>query len=200
VAEAHDDQRLRQRLLDGDSSVLESILRAYGPTIAGWLRHKYDQQLDREEIRDVLSAALWKLWNSRERYDPAKSSLRGFFFLLARHEAVDILKSGWHSSRRCEVNLGNSASGIADRAPAAPADVVPEGDDGKAKIFRDLKTCMDKLNESARRILWDDACSHDNGVPSGILAQELKISESAVRVARKRGLDKLREAMKKLGY
>jgi RNA polymerase sigma factor (sigma-70 family) len=200
VAEQHDDQLLRQRLINGDSSVLESILRAYGPAIAGWLRQKYQQQLDREEIRDVLSTALWRLWNVRERYDPAKSSLRSFFFLLARHEAVDTLKSGWHSSRRYEVRLGDAVNGIAGKAPSAAADLNPEEDDKHSKKIRDLKTCMDNLNESSRRILWDDACSNDDGVPSGILAQELNISESAVRVARKRGLDKLREAMKKLGY
>jgi RNA polymerase sigma factor (sigma-70 family) len=199
VAEQHDDQLLRRRLSDGDQSVLESILRAYGPTIAGWLRNKYRQQLNREEIRDVLSTALCRLWNVRDRYDPAKSSLRGFFFLLARHEAVDMLKSAWHSSRRCEVQLGDSANGIADRAPSAPADLDPGPDDGHSRMIHDLKTCMDDLNESSRRILWHDACS-DDGVPSAILAQELNISKSAVRVARKRGLDKLREAMKKLGY
>jgi RNA polymerase sigma factor (sigma-70 family) len=200
VAEQHDDQLLSQRLLSGDQSVLESILRAYGPAIAGWLRHKYEQRLDREEIRDVLSTALWKLWYVRERYDPAKSSLRSFFFLLARHEAVDTLKSGWHSSRRYEVRLGDAANSIADKTPVVPPDPDPGGDDEHSKKIRDLKTCMDNLNESSRRILWDDACSNNDGVPSGILAQELNISESAVRVARKRGLDKLREAMKKLGY
>jgi RNA polymerase sigma factor (sigma-70 family) len=199
VAEQHDEQLLRQRLSDGDQFVLKSILRAYGPTIAGWLRHKYRQQLNREAIDDVLSTALCRLWDVRDRYDPAKSSLRGFFFLLARHAAVDMLKSGWHSSRRREVQLGDSVNGIADKASSAPAELDPERDDGHAKMIRDLKTCMDNLNESSRRILWNDACG-DDGVPSGVLAQELHISKSAVRVARKRGLDKLREAMKKLGY
>jgi RNA polymerase sigma factor (sigma-70 family) len=200
VADQGDDQLLSQRLLNGDPSVLESILRAYGPPISVWLRHKYEQRLDREEIRDVLSAALCKLWYVRERYNPAKSSLRNFFFLLARHVAVDMLKSGWHSSRRYEVCLGDAANGIADKALPGPPDLDPGGDDKHSKKIRDLKACMDNLNESSRRILWDDACSNDDGVPSGILAHELNISESAVRVARKRGLDKLREAMKKLGY
>jgi RNA polymerase sigma factor (sigma-70 family) len=186
--------------LNGDPAVLESILRAYGPGIAGWLRHKHEQRLLREEIRDILSTALWKLWNARERYDPARSSLRSFFFLLARNEAVDTLKSRWHSSRRHEVPLGDAANGIADKARSALPEVDPVGADVHSKKIRDLKACMDNLNESSRRILWDDACSNDDGVPSGILAQELRISESAVRVARKRALDKLREAMKKLGY
>jgi RNA polymerase sigma-70 factor (ECF subfamily) len=200
VAEQEDDQLLRQRLQQGDPSVLESILRTYGPAIAGWLRHKYAPGLDREEIRDILSDALWKLWKGRERYDPAKSSLRSYFFLLARHQAVDTLKSGWHAARRCEVRLREDVNGLAGKKPAAPANPDRKDADGYARKLRDLMTCMDDLNESSRRVLWEDACSKDDGVPSGILAQELKLSESAVRVARKRGLDKLREAMKKLGY
>jgi RNA polymerase sigma factor (sigma-70 family) len=200
VAEQHDDQPLSQRLLNNDPSVLESVLRAYGPAIAGWLSHKHEQRLDREELRDILSTALSKLWEVRERYDPAKSSLRSFFFLLARHAAIDVLKSRWHSSRRNEVHLGDAANDIAEKATSAPAHLDPAGDHERSKKIRDLKACMDNLNDSSRRILWDDACSKDDGVPSGILAKELNLSESAVRVARKRGLDKLREAMRKIGY
>ena len=69
MSQKHDDHLLIERLSAGDSSVLESILRAYGPAIAAWMRQKYQSQLDREEIRDVLSAALWRLWSVRERYD-----------------------------------------------------------------------------------------------------------------------------------
>jgi RNA polymerase sigma factor (sigma-70 family) len=199
VAEQHDDQLLRRRLSDGDQSVLESILRAYGPKIEGWLRKKYRQQLDREEIRDVLSSALCRLWNVRAQYDPAKSSLRSFFQLLADHEAIDVIRSAWHRARTHEVRLGDLANGIADRAPSAPADFDPAPDNGHTKMIRDLRTCMDSLNESSRRILLNDA-SGDDSVPRAILAQQLSLSQSGIRVARKRGLDKLREAMKKLGY
>jgi RNA polymerase sigma factor (sigma-70 family) len=200
VAQEHDDQLLGQRLLNSDQSVLESILRAYGPAIAGWLRHKHENRLDREEIRDVLSSAIVKLWDVRARYDPAKRSLRSFVFMLARNAAVDTLKSAWHSSRRYEVRLGDAAGAIAAKTLPEEDDLDPPGDDPHSQKIRDLTACMDDLNESSRRILWEDARSKESVTPAAILAQELNISESAVRVARKRGLEKLREAMRKLGY
>jgi RNA polymerase sigma factor (sigma-70 family) len=192
----HDGTRLGRRLSSGDSSVLELILRTYGPAVGGWLRHKYAGKLGSEDIRDILACSLWKLWRERERYDPSKSSLRSFFFLIARCEAVDMLRQG---SRVSEILLGDEAASIAAREPAARSASDPE-DRGRSQEIQDLNQCMSNLNESSRYILWADACSHGEVVPSEILARELDMSESAVRVARKRGLDKLRSGMKELGY
>jgi RNA polymerase sigma factor (sigma-70 family) len=192
----HDDTLLGRRLSSGDSSVLELILRTYGPAVGGWLRHKYAGRLGGEDIRDILACALWKLWRERERYDPNKSSLRSFFFLIARCEAVDLLRQG---SRVSEVHLDEEAAGIAARESTARAASDPE-DRGRSREIQDLNQCMRKLNESSRYILWADACSHGEVVPSEILAKELDMSESAVRVARKRGLEQLRRDMRELGY
>jgi RNA polymerase sigma factor (sigma-70 family) len=198
--EEHDDSLLGRRLSDGDCSVLDCILRAYGPRVGGWLRHKYAGRFGSQEIRDILAMALHKLWQERDRYDPAKASLRGYFFLIARCAAVDAIRQGRHSSHGREILLGDRADRIAarERAPSEDADL--EADAERSQQVKDLSDCLDKLNESSRYIILADARSNDGVVASEILARELSMSESAVRVARKRGLDRLREAMGKLGY
>ncbi len=68
------------------------------------------------------------------------------------------------------------------------------------KKLQDLKTSFAKLPEVQQRILLADAATEDGVASSDVLAEELDIGEANVRVYRKRGLDRLREEMRKLGH
>ncbi len=84
--------------------------------------------------------------------------------------------------------------------PPANSDGDADSDAPRSKLMTDLDTCLKLLNDRERKILLADAHSHSGVASSQMLAQELGMSESGVRVNRMRGLDKLRRLLGKLGH
>ena len=194
----HDDLDLIRRFKVGDQTVLENLLRILVPPIRVALRRKFFGQLDYHEIEDVIIVGFRKLWGVHSTYDPAKSPLKGFFYQIAYHEAVDTL-----SARRIEhgrlVPLGDRVDYCITSPPATP-DGEDDSDAPRSKLMTDLDTCLKFLSERERKILLADAHSHSGVANSQMLAGELGMSQSAVRVNRMRGLDKLRKLLGNLGH
>ncbi len=85
------DQTLGDRLLNADGSVLADILASYGPKVAGQLRKTFTP-LDDHDIDDILQAALICLWRNAPRYNASRSSVRAYFYTIARSKAIDLLR------------------------------------------------------------------------------------------------------------
>ena len=61
-----------QRLKENDEQVLEEILRHIGPQVRAVLLKKYFGILSEPDLEDALSLGLFRLWNSRSRFDETK--------------------------------------------------------------------------------------------------------------------------------
>ena len=81
---------LARRLKSGDESVLREILDVFGPAIARVLERDYQRLAS--DVDDVLGDALYRLWVNRDVYDPTRSPLRRWFFIIAQHIAIDMLR------------------------------------------------------------------------------------------------------------
>lgn len=191
---------LGERLRAADEQTLAEILRLYGPFVIAILRTRFQGVLNASDIDDVLSIALFRLWQARESYDGMKSSLRVWFLRIAENAARDVLKFGWHKARRKE---------IATEPPrlAEYADPKKNGHadhSGLAVLERpeqsDLREILADLPEPQRRIILADAHSRDRVASSEYLAAELEIPVSSVPVYRKRALDKIRKELRRRGY
>jgi len=90
--------RLALALLDNDESALDEILCLYGPDIIESLYSRFSKRMGAlryEDIEDVVSVALGKLWKARSTYDDTKQSIRVWFYCIAEHVALDVPKHGW---------------------------------------------------------------------------------------------------------
>jgi RNA polymerase sigma factor (sigma-70 family) len=194
-----DEPDLILRFRVGDQTVLEDLLRVLVPPIRVALRRKFSGHLDYHEIEDVIIVGFRKLWGVHTTYDPAKSPLKAFFYEIAYHEAVDTLRRKTKRARVRLVPLGDPVE-YCIASPLADPDGEADSDTPRSKLMSDLDTCLKLLTERERKILLADAHSHSGVANSQMLAQELGMSESGVRVNRMRGLDKLRRLLGTLGH
>src|SRR4051794_6474491 len=146
------NMRLAMALFDNDESVLGEILRLYAPDILESLHSRFTKRmgvLKYEDIEDAVSVALRKLWDARASYDDTKQSIRVWFYCLAEHVALDVLKSGWYKARKLEDNVGQELL-EANPQQLAPADPAPKAGSSRKmeKEASDLRGVVYKLSEN----------------------------------------------------
>jgi RNA polymerase sigma factor (sigma-70 family) len=196
--------RLALALLENDKDALAEILRCYAPGIIETLHRRFTKRLHLlryEDVEDVVSIALRRLWDARASYDDTKQSLRVWFYCIAENVAKDVLKHGWHKARQLERNPGQEW--LEERQDqTCPDTVEPTGKEKRQakKEATDLETVLNKLSYEQRTIVVADAASGDGTASNEFLADELGIPAAHVRVYRGRGYATLRREMKRLGH
>jgi len=189
---------LAHRLLDDDEQVLEDILRTYGPSVIAVLGFRYRGVLCESDLEDVLSIGLFRLWKGRQRFDRNKSSLKVWFFRIVESAIRDVLRLGWQKARSLEVGSEFELSRAVDHrgnGHAGPALRRPP-----TEIQLQLREIVAELPELQRKIIIADAAARDDTASSRLLANELGISDSTVRVYRKRAMDWIRTVLRQRGY
>jgi RNA polymerase sigma-70 factor (ECF subfamily) len=84
------DVLLAARLGAGDDRALSEAFDRLGPAVyAGALRVLGDAAAAQDVVQDVFV----ELWSHPGRYDPGAGPLRAYLVLLARHRAVDVVRS-----------------------------------------------------------------------------------------------------------
>ncbi|MEQ8785310.1 MAG: sigma-70 family RNA polymerase sigma factor [Pirellulaceae bacterium] len=210
---ASDSGDLAARLCQDDEHALEDLLRTFGPAVHRVLARKFVPVLREVEIDDVLSIALYRVWCARQRFDASKGSLRLWFFRIAENAARDVLRHGWHKTRRLEI-ASAAVETLADGSPACdrPESGVPESNgrgatkrnaSSPSKTSLALQTAigeiLEALPEAQRRIVLADAQCREGVASSEQLAKELGLSPASVRVYRKRALDTMRAELTRRG-
>lgn len=191
---------LAKRLLCNDEAALGVILRTYGPVVGAAIQRKYSV-LNSHDIDDILSAALAQLWQLRNRFDPAKGSLRASFFRIADHLTHDLMRHGWYKARRREVSLHDIYPSAAAIASAKQRNLETESAEfPRPAIRQHLRRIVDSLPEAYRYIILADACARDRVAAAAFLARELDIPEGTVRVYRNRAMATIRVELSRLGY
>lgn len=196
--------RLALSLLEGDEDALAEILRCYAPAIIEALQARFVKRmhlLRYEDIEDVVSIALRRLWDARADYDDRKQSIRVWFYCIAENVAKDVLKHGWYKARRLERNPGQEW--LVEKQDRPCSAQVPAEDGGKKKVSReaaDLEAILNKLSDEQRRIVMADAATRDGTASNEFLSDELGIPAAHVRVYRGRAYATLRREMKRLGH
>lgn len=191
---------LGERLRAADEQTLAEILRLYGPFVIAILRSRFYGVLSASDIDDVLSIALFRVWQARDNYDGLRSSLRVWFLRIAENAARDVLKFGWQKARRKEVSTNPPR--LAEYTDARNNGDTEVSDQGllERPEQSDLREILADLPEAQRRIILADAHSRDRVASSEYLAAELDIPVSSVPVYRKRAIDKVRKELRRRGY
>jgi len=197
-----EDADLAQRLLENDQGSLEEILRLFGAAILGLLRRRFREVLREEDLEDVLSIGLFRLWLSRERFQLDRASLRVWLYRICENAALDVLRMGWQKARAREVNSDDALLGRCERVTSS----LHEGD-GRAitefppaAVHHDLKEVLSEIPDVQRAILLADAATRDGVACSQRLSDELGIPASTIRVYRKRAIERVRRELIARGH
>jgi RNA polymerase sigma-70 factor (ECF subfamily) len=117
-AEEPADSELLRRMRLGDESALEALYARYGGlvfTLA--LRIVGDHELAREVLQDTFLRS----WDGRETYDSGRGRVPWWLMGIARHRAIDLLRSRPHQARLREQERLRSSAHVGE--PAAPVGV-----------------------------------------------------------------------------
>lgn len=86
TTDVHEDIALK--LMCGEESVCEEIVRNYAPSIRNWLL-KLPYGISRDDAEDIVCEAIARLWEKRDQYDDSKGSLRSYLFKIAKNLVLD---------------------------------------------------------------------------------------------------------------
>jgi RNA polymerase sigma-70 factor, ECF subfamily len=114
------DAVLAARLTAGDDYALAEVFDALGRGVYGSALAVLG---DDSAVQDVVQDVFVELWSHPDRYDPAAGTLRTYLSMLARHRAVDLVRSELRRMARQErgyrLTPVTPAPGAGDQAMAA---------------------------------------------------------------------------------
>lgn len=190
------------KVFDGDESALTDILKHYAPRIERALLKKYEGYLTAEDVEEIISDAVRKLWGARASYDDKKCSIRAFLYLIAVRRARDVLQLGWQKARQLQVNvekefLENAL--VECRHPGStPEDNPPSAESIKRQ--KAVRETLAELQPVQRRILEEDAMAEDDVEASELGRRLGGIPAGTIRVYRMRAKEAFRKGMEKRGH
>jgi RNA polymerase sigma factor (sigma-70 family) len=129
------DALLSSRLAAGDDLALAEAFDRFGRAVYGAALRVVG---DGASAQDVVQDVFVELWSHPDRYDPAAGPLRTYLIVLARHRAVDLVRSELRRIARQErhhrLTPGQHAEAPGDQVLTGPGggtwDVVI-GDEGR---------------------------------------------------------------------
>jgi len=189
---------LTRRLKAGDESVLREILAAFGPAIEVVLRQDYPQLAS--DLDDVLSEALFRLWRHRGDYDPKRTPLRPWFFIISRHIALDWLGRNWMIARGMETGMEDTSDVMDDD------DEITDELRVGSKEHQDIYEIVSKLSIEDQMILNAHASSEDGESWAADVSRKIemelgvKMKPGAIRVRLIRLHEKIEKEMIRRGH
>lgn len=193
--DVHEDIALK--LMCGEESVCEEIVRQYAPAIRNWLL-TLPYGLSRDDAENIVCEAIARLWEKRDQYDDSKGSLRSYLFKIAKNLVLDRPKT----SRFKTMSQERQVSDEYLKSLAAPkkksASKSPKDPDEPILIA--LREALRELPEMQRKVLIEDAGATEE-LPAAQLGEILGgIPAGTIRQYRKRGKDALRRKLLERGF
>lgn len=181
---------LALRLRAGDAVVLEELLLVCRPALHRYVLRR--SQLLANDLDDILTVALYRLWRNRHRFDASQGTLHGWFRRIALNVAQDRLRQ---ILLRPEALLDPARL---DTLTAA-SNLAPPQYRPQPHLRKLLRRYLQQLSEQQRRILLKDAASPEGTAPNLSLSEELGVSPSTVRAYRARARKRLRRLVARSG-
>jgi RNA polymerase sigma factor (sigma-70 family) len=189
------DEELVARICGGDDDALRALLRMHGGRVRGWLGKTYGSVLHDEELDEVLSTAVLKVWQNVARFDSSRGSLGGWFLRIAQREAINVLRReiAYRSSHR------ELAFDVADDTEPSNSCEPEELDPTSQPRVQALRQIVYGLPPKQRAIILADLAA-GGPADAGRLAVELQTSANSIYVLRNRAHEYIRKAMRGKGY
>jgi RNA polymerase sigma-70 factor (ECF subfamily) len=138
------DAALMERVLQRDSSALETLYDRYGRPVYSLVLRISQQPASAEEIvQDVFL----QLWRSAERFQISRGPLEPWLFTMARNRALDFLRLKREKQRRREDSTDSDLQFSAVPRPD------PEGDIDRSRRTEKVRALMSSLPDAQRRAI-----------------------------------------------
>jgi RNA polymerase sigma-70 factor, ECF subfamily len=166
------DSLLAARLGAGDDRALAEAFDRLGPAVYGGAFRVLG---DAAAAQDVVQDVFVELWSHPGRYDPAAGPLRAYLVLLARHRAVDVVRSELRRVARQE----HSYRLVPRHPDPTPLDEAMESEAAAA-----VRAAVKQLPDGQRRIvelayfggLTCREAAKAAGIPEGTAKSRLRLA------------------------
>lgn len=184
------DRQIQALLLGGNEDGVRALLRKHGGRIRSHLLRKFGAHRT-ADVDDAMSVALQSVWFNIQRFDPDKTEIGSWFFVIARNALITALRTRKTAdlvvSLQVEPVDAIARTGAMERSQAQEA------------LLQALAACIEALGPVQHEIIMADLAT--GGSAGGeALAKQCKRSANAVYVARNRAHTKLRKCLAKKGY
>lgn len=199
---------LIRRAIRDDATAWHRLVRQYGPLAYNYARNL---GLTPEESADVAQETLTAVYLSLNRFkreqetDGFRKWLRG----IVRHKACDVVRD---SAKRIDIPVGGSAmERVIAQLPIDPNGSVLSQGDGRccskssasaepshatAMVRRALTLIQDDFSPASWKAFWETAV---NGRNATEVSRELAMTSAAVRKAKSRVTQRLKEELERMG-
>ena len=166
---------------DGDVDAFEAVYDRHG-SVAFPLA--YRMAGNRNVAEDITQEAFLSIWRSRERFTPARGSVRAWVLGIVHHRSIDALRRNTvHDRRRA------SAEGLEERQEA------PERTDAEAarrEEARSVRAALETLPDDQSRVI---ELAYFGGFTHAQIAEMLQTPVGTVKGRMRLGLEKMRRSL-----
>ena len=143
---------------------------------------------DQKESEDVLQETFVELWRRTASYDPTRSSLFTWVVMIARHKAIDRLRSRQEQSRLADAITSEAERNLLRRTTNR-ADPAPGERDDRERV----RTGFTQLSDAQRTAI---DLAFFSGLTQAQLTERSGMPPGAMKAHIGRGLFSLREVLK----
>lgn len=191
-----------------DDAAWRRLVELYGPLVHHWCRRS---GLDRDAVADVFQEVFQAvaLHIGKFRKEKKSDTFRGWLRVITRHKITDHFRRERNEPRGAGGTVAQQVLAQVPDPTGAPADSesatapsveeplgmdsLPGDRDGEGRLFlRALDLVRERVKETTWQAFWRTTV---DGRGAGDVAEELSLSPGAVRVAKSRVLQRLREEL-----
>lgn len=178
---------LVRKMNSGDEQAFATFYDRFAPGLFSMI---YAILRDQKESEDVLQEAFVQMWKRTSTYDATRSSLFTWAVMIARHKAIDQLRSRQRHSRLAEA-VANEPEEITASAPVERADTALVRNDERDRV----RAALSQLGAAQREAL---DLAFFGGLTQTQISAKLGAPLGTVKARIRRGLLALREALGKV--
>jgi RNA polymerase sigma-70 factor, ECF subfamily len=183
----HDSERewdsLMHRIAGGDSAALSSLYDSTSPSVYGLVRRMLGDDGAAEEA--TLDTYL-QVWRRAKQFDPARGAASSWILAIARHLAIDRLRSGGARRREEPLDAAFELAASGDGPPDATA---------RGEQRRRVLAALERLSPEQREAI---AVAFFSGLSHSEVAERLRVPLGTVKTRIRTGMMKLREHLEPL--
>ena len=179
-----EDAALIGQMKSGDEGAFTTFYDRFAPGLFSMI---YAILHDQKESEDVLQEAFLQMWKRTATYDAARSSLFTWAVMIARHKAIDRLRSRQRQTRLSEA-VANETEAFAVSAPSDRADNALARTDERERV----RAALGQIGADQREAI---DLAFFGGLTQTQIAERLGAPLGTVKARIRRGLLALREVL-----
>lgn len=174
-----------QKVADGDERAFAELYDRFSAPLFSLMRQMLD---DVQEAEDLLQDGFVNLWDKAANYDPGKGRAFSWAMMIFRHKAIDRIRARGRQTRLIEqaANEPTRWSGSAGPRSDDAAD-----DQDRASLARNALTALPSEQRRLIELAFLKGLTHQG------IAEALGMPLGTVKTGIRRGLLRLREALKR---